>query len=117
LRTVRADRLVAIVLLLQARGAMSAGQLAGELEVSTRTILRDVEALGEGVRTQLWNAPAADDGTVELDLRFDSLDDARMQLMGLGTSITVLDPPALCDDLVRSATELLRAYAPDAVRR
>jgi predicted DNA-binding transcriptional regulator YafY len=73
-------------------------------------------ALGEGVRTQLWNTPVADDGSVELDLRFDSLDDARLQLMGLGTSITVLDPPALCEDLVRSATELVRAYSPDAGR-
>jgi predicted DNA-binding transcriptional regulator YafY len=39
-----------------------------------------------------------------------------MQLMGLGTSITVLDPPALCEDLARSATELLRAYRPQAIR-
>ncbi|WP_147918300.1 helix-turn-helix transcriptional regulator [Ruania zhangjianzhongii] len=41
----RADRLVSLVLLLRQRGRMTAGQLAGELEVSARTVLRDVEAL------------------------------------------------------------------------
>jgi predicted DNA-binding transcriptional regulator YafY len=43
---VRADRLLAIVLLLQSRGRQTAGQLAGELEVSVRTIYRDMLALG-----------------------------------------------------------------------
>jgi predicted DNA-binding transcriptional regulator YafY len=42
---VRASRLVALLGLLQARGQMSALQLAAELEVSPRTILRDIEAL------------------------------------------------------------------------
>ncbi|MCB0117028.1 MAG: HTH domain-containing protein, partial [Caldilineaceae bacterium] len=41
----RADRLLAIVMLLQRRGKMTAAELADELEVSRRTILRDVEAL------------------------------------------------------------------------
>jgi predicted DNA-binding transcriptional regulator YafY len=41
----RADRLVAITLLLQVRGKMTAQELSEELEVSRRTILRDVEAL------------------------------------------------------------------------
>ncbi|MFC5187839.1 helix-turn-helix transcriptional regulator [Actinomadura harenae] len=41
----RADRLVSLVLLLRQHGRMSAPALARELEVSTRTVLRDVEAL------------------------------------------------------------------------
>ncbi|MGP3990173.1 helix-turn-helix transcriptional regulator [Streptomyces sp. 3N207] len=41
----RADRLVSLVLLLRQRGRLSAPALARELEVSTRTVLRDIEAL------------------------------------------------------------------------
>jgi predicted DNA-binding transcriptional regulator YafY len=42
---VRASRLVGLLGLLQARGRMTAAQLAAELEVSPRTVLRDIEAL------------------------------------------------------------------------
>jgi predicted DNA-binding transcriptional regulator YafY len=42
---VKASRLVSILLLLQARGRMTAAQLARELEVSVRTIYRDIESL------------------------------------------------------------------------
>lgn len=41
----RADRLLSLLLLLQNRGRMSAPKLAAELEVSVRTIYRDLEAL------------------------------------------------------------------------
>ncbi|MFD3329735.1 helix-turn-helix transcriptional regulator [Streptomyces sp. NPDC058701] len=41
----RADRLVSLVLLLRQRGRLTADTLAEELEVSTRTVLRDIEAL------------------------------------------------------------------------
>ncbi|MET8853236.1 WYL domain-containing protein [Amycolatopsis sp. NPDC004625] len=41
----RADRLVSLVLLLRQRGRLTAETLAAELEVSTRTVLRDIEAL------------------------------------------------------------------------
>jgi predicted DNA-binding transcriptional regulator YafY len=42
---VRASRLVRLLGLLQVAGPVTARQLAGELEVSERTILRDIEAL------------------------------------------------------------------------
>ncbi|MEV0618859.1 WYL domain-containing protein [Nonomuraea sp. NPDC050404] len=41
----RADRLVSLVLLLRQHGRLTATELARELEVSTRTVLRDIEAL------------------------------------------------------------------------
>jgi predicted DNA-binding transcriptional regulator YafY len=42
---VRAGRLIAALLLLRARGRVSAAELAGELEVSVATARRDLEAL------------------------------------------------------------------------
>src|SRR5512140_1405511 len=41
----RADRLLSLLLLIQSRGQMTAQELADELEVSERTIYRDITAL------------------------------------------------------------------------
>jgi len=41
----RASRLLSVLLLLQSRGGMTADELAAELEVSVRTVYRDVESL------------------------------------------------------------------------
>jgi predicted DNA-binding transcriptional regulator YafY len=43
---VRADRLIAVLLLLQTRGRVTVREVARELEVSARTARRDLEALG-----------------------------------------------------------------------
>lgn len=42
----RADRLVAILLMLQARGRVTAAEVAEDLEISERTARRDLDALG-----------------------------------------------------------------------
>jgi predicted DNA-binding transcriptional regulator YafY len=55
---VRAGRLVALVSLLQGHGRLTGAELAARLEVSRRTVLRDVEALsGVGVPIYAVHGP------------------------------------------------------------
>ncbi|MGY0055887.1 helix-turn-helix transcriptional regulator [Streptomyces sp. LZ34] len=55
----RADRLLSLLLLLQNRGRMTAPELAAELEVSVRTVYRDIEALGaSGIPVYADRGPA-----------------------------------------------------------
>lgn len=54
----RAGRLITLMLILQRRGRVTAAELAGELEVSERTVLRDIEALsGAGVPVYATRGP------------------------------------------------------------
>jgi len=56
---VRATRLVSLLLLLQTRGQLTAADIAERLEVSVRTVHRDVESLGAaGVPVEAVRGPA-----------------------------------------------------------
>jgi predicted DNA-binding transcriptional regulator YafY len=83
----RADRLISLLLLLNARGRMTARQLADELEVSERTIYRDLDVLsaaGVPVYSQPGNA-----GGISIDEHY------RLTLTGLSpTQVQALFAPS-----------------------
>lgn len=110
----RADRLLSLVLLLQTRGRMSAGQLAVALEVSVRTIYRDIIALtGAGIPVY------ADAAGYQL------VDGYRTQLTGLtadeARGLVLAGLPGAAADLglaeaVATAQLKLSAALPEALR-
>lgn len=94
----RADRLVSIILILQGRGGRTCAALASELEVSRRTILRDLDALstagvpvlaegghGGGVRLdESYRAGLTGLGEGELRALIIGADDALARDLGMG---------------------------------
>jgi predicted DNA-binding transcriptional regulator YafY len=72
--------------------------------------------LGESVRGQvLAAATAAPSGQLELDLTFESVEEARKSLLGLGASVEVLSPSELRAEMARAAADLTRLYSADLV--
>jgi predicted DNA-binding transcriptional regulator YafY len=71
----RADRLLSLLMLLQTRGRLSAAELASMLEVSERTIYRDIDALS-AAGIPVYGEPGRGGG-------FDLLDSYRTSLTGL----------------------------------
>jgi predicted DNA-binding transcriptional regulator YafY len=113
----RADRLLALLMLLQTRGRMTAQALATELEVSERTIYRDVDALSAA------GVPIY--GEAGLDGGYALLDSYRTNLTGLSAgevrALFMLSIPAPFADLgvsreLKSALLKLTAALPAARR-
>lgn len=113
----RADRLLSVLMLLQTRGRMTARALATALEVSERTIYRDIEALGmAGVPVY---AERGRNGGIALLERY------RSDLTGLTSdearALFALTAPAALDQLglsreVRTAMRKLAAALPERLR-
>jgi predicted DNA-binding transcriptional regulator YafY len=113
----RADRLVAILLLLQARGQVTAAEVAEELEVSERTARRDLEALGtaglpifsQQGRGGGWRLA----GGGRIDLSGLTAGEARALFLIAGPSSSSATPQvkAALRKLVRALPEPLRAGA------
>lgn len=124
----RASRLLRILLILQNRGRVTSLQLAGELEVARRTVLRDLEALAEAglpIVTHRGNA-----GGVELGFnyrsRFVGLDAAEAEALGVILAMPKTALAALgirsaahraCDKLVESLPNAVRQRVYEAQRR
>lgn len=124
----RADRLLSIVLMLQNRGRLTAGQLAAEFEVSVRTIYRDMLALGaagipvyadaagyqlvDGYRTQLTGLTADEArGLVLAELPGAA---AELGLAGAVAAVRLKLAAALPDDLRQQAIRMRQRFHFDA---
>jgi len=111
----RADRLVAALLVLQARGRVTAAQLSRELEISERTARRDLEALalaGVPVYPQRgrgggWSLV----GGARTDLSGLTADEARALLLVAGPSAATPPVKAALRKLIRALPEPFRADA------
>src|SRR6185437_11720148 len=106
----RADRLVAALLLMQARGQVTAAELATELEVSVATARRDLEALSTA-GIPVYPQPGRGGG-------WSLLGGARTDLSGLSAAearalFLLVGPPAAVSSEAKAALrKLLRALPP-----
>lgn len=114
----RADRLLALLILLQTRGRMNASQLAEELEVCERTIYRDICALSTA-GVPVYGEPGLNGG-------FQLLDSYRTNLTGLSESearaLFILNMPGLLSRLglsqdLKAAMLKLTAALPESRRQ
>lgn len=115
----RASRLLLMLLLLQHRGRMTAAQLASELDVSRRTVLRDIEALGQaGLPVMVHRGPR---GGVELGFGYRTrltglaTDEAEALGVVLASPVPALAELGLTEAGARARTKLVESL-PDQVR-
>ncbi|MFD1149427.1 helix-turn-helix transcriptional regulator [Saccharothrix hoggarensis] len=109
----RADRLVATLLLMQARGQVTAAEVAGELEVSVATARRDLEALS-AAGVPVYSQPGRGGG-------WRLVGRARTDLSGLTASeaqalFLLVGPAAAGSPEVRAALRKLVRALPETFR-
>lgn len=115
----RAARLLQMLLLLQNRGRMTSAQLARELEVTRRTILRDVDAMTEaGLPIIVFQGNS---GGIELGFNYRTrltglaADEAEAMALVLSKPMPELDELGMRAAAERARSKLLESF-PDGVR-
>ncbi|MEQ1518481.1 MAG: HTH domain-containing protein, partial [Usitatibacteraceae bacterium] len=124
----RASRLLRILLILQNRGRVSTLQLATELEVARRTVMRDIDALSEAGLPIVVHRGSM--GGVELGFEYRSrlvgLDASEAEALGVILALPKNSLAELgitsaasqaCDKLVESLPETVRQRVMQAQRR
>ena len=115
----RAARLLQMLLLLQNRGRMTSAQLAGELEVTPRTILRDVDAMTEAGLPIIVHQ--GNSGGIELGFNYRTrltglaADEAEAMAVILSMPIPELEALGMAAAAARARSKLLESF-PDGVR-
>ena len=115
----RASRLLLLLLLVQNRGRMTSDELAAELEVSKRTILRDVEALSEAGLPMIVHVGRG--GGIELGFSYRTrltglaADEAEALGVLLGRESPELEALGLAASAARATTKIIESL-PDASR-
>src|SRR5687767_10743683 len=109
----RADRLIAALLVLQSRGRVTASELADELEISVATARRDLEALS-AAGVPVYPQPGRGGG-------WSLIGGARTDLSGLSASeaqalFLLAGPAASISPEVKSALRKLVRALPDTFR-
>jgi predicted DNA-binding transcriptional regulator YafY len=115
----RAARLLQMLLLLQNRGRMTSAQLAQELEVAPRTILRDVDAMTEAGLPIIMHQGNA--GGIELGFNYRtrltglSADEAEALALALSMPADALAVLGMSQSLQHARSKLVESF-PDSVR-
>lgn len=116
----RAARLLQILLLLQNRGRLTSRQLAAELEVTPRTILRDVDAMTEAGLPVIVHQ--GNQGGIELGFNYRTRltglaqDEAAALALILAQPLPALGELGLAEAARRAQSKLIESF-PDKVRQ
>lgn len=111
----KAGRLVALLLTLQTRRGATAAELAAELEVSVRTIYRDVASL-QAAGVPLWTEPGPTGGIRLLDgwrTRLDGLTGDEAAALFLGGVPSALDELGIRTAAVAAQVKVLATLPPE----